>query len=662
MLLQQEFVETKLSTKFGQFNIRVYPDSSGKETLVLWTELLDVTHPVIVRVHSECITGDMIGSLHCDCGEQLTKSLQLIGEEGGILIYLRQEGRGIGLFEKIKSYQLQSKGYDTFEANILLGHHPDERSYEMVKKILDDLHVQHIRLLTNNPSKVSDIVKLGIDVVERIPLIIKPNKHNKIYLETKKKKFQHLLARTDQCYFYQFHVESSDQVDKVTDFLKNKRRDPLLKILVGINTSHSLLVNKNEKKRVSAIYRACSQYTDLIPVLHYSFHNISDTLKEIEEIKKNLPFVARLQVNDLPLLEISDLKEICDSFVMDLPLSDENFAFIHNRRFREILTKNKTLILLDNSRGRGIEESKNAFIKKIDILLGYGLNNIALCGGFGPDRLDKYFEIKRYYRINFSIDAETRLKTDGKTDLEKVKLYLTQLIRSDDPKQEGIEQTRKFLEQHRRSDWEIAKIEDKEFLIHANVFHAGYFPSTSWFASKLCELVKDDLNFCEVGCGAGVISCLVALSNPILQIVATDINPYASENTKLNAERLGLADQIAVFTGDVLDSIKSGCVFDSIFWLLPFGFLDPGTNIDMEETQVFDPGYRAIRKFFQTARKHLKADGRLLIGFSSDLGHFELLEEIANECSIKLEKIDEKVMEESSSVKFELLQGNIKLP
>ena len=159
MLLQEDFIEADLATKFADFTIRVYPHDNGKETIVLSTKDLDAKQPVLVRVHSECITGDALGSLHCDCGQQLKKSLQIIGEEGGILIYLRQEGRGIGLFEKIKSYILQSKGYDTFEANVQLGHKPDARSYEMVPRVLEDLHISHIRLLTNNPSKVSDIVK-----------------------------------------------------------------------------------------------------------------------------------------------------------------------------------------------------------------------------------------------------------------------------------------------------------------------------------------------------------------------------------------------------------------------------------------------------------------------------------------------------------------------
>jgi GTP cyclohydrolase II len=661
MLLQETFVETKLATKFGEFNIRVYPDSTEKETLLLWTEALDVTQPVIVRVHSECLTGDVLGSLQCDCGKQLAKSLQIIGEEGGVLIYLRQEGRGIGLFEKIKSYQLQSKGYDTFEANVLLGHHPDQRSYEMVKKILDDLDIKRIRLLTNNPSKISDIAKLGIDIVERIPLVSRPNKHNKTYLETKRKKFQHLSAKSEQHYFYQFHVDTVDQAKAIAEFIKNKKYDPFLKICVGISANHLSLTDKKEIERIKAIYQFCDHQNVLIPILHFSFRNSSDFLKDAQEIKNLLPCVKRLQINDLPPLETVDLKKISDLFSIDIPLSDKNFDLVYDKQFRELIKKNKSFILLDNSGGKGIKESKDSFKKKIDILLAYGLNDIALCGGFGPHDLDRYFELRRYYRVNFSIDAETNLKTEGKVDLEKIKLYLLQLIRFDDPKQQGIDQTRKFLEQHRRSDWEVTEIEEKEFLIHSKVFHAGHFPSTSWFASRVRELVKNETSFCEVGCGSGVISCLVAASNPKLEVAATDINPYASENTKLNAERLGLNERLAVFTGDVLDGVEHDNRFDSIFWALPFGFLDPGVNISLEEAQVFDPGYRAIRKFFQSAKNYLKPKGRLLIGFSSNLGHAELLEEIAKECSIKLRKIDEKIMKEDTQIQFEILEGRIEL-
>lgn len=193
--MNADFIETTLATKFGTLLIRVYADVQGKETVALCTEKLDTETPPLVRIHSECITGDTFGSLHCDCGEQLERSLQQIVEHGnGILIYLRQEGRGIGLFEKIKSYQLQHDGHDTFEANILLGHEPDNRTYENAKMVLDGFGVERIRLITNSPSKVDQMTNLGIEVVERVPLVISPNKHNEKYLATKRDKFKHFLG------------------------------------------------------------------------------------------------------------------------------------------------------------------------------------------------------------------------------------------------------------------------------------------------------------------------------------------------------------------------------------------------------------------------------------------------------------------------------------
>lgn len=192
--MSDNFTETNIMTKFGLFNIRVYREVSGKETVVLYTEKLDYSSPILTRIHSECLTGDVFGSLQCDCGEQLERALeQISASRNGVLIYLRQEGRGIGLFKKIRSYQLQKNGHDTFEANLLLGHLPDERTYELGKMALDDLNVKRIKLLTNNPSKITELTKLGIDVVEKIPLIMPSNKFNQKYLKSKEEKFKHYL-------------------------------------------------------------------------------------------------------------------------------------------------------------------------------------------------------------------------------------------------------------------------------------------------------------------------------------------------------------------------------------------------------------------------------------------------------------------------------------
>ncbi|NNM43708.1 MAG: GTP cyclohydrolase II [Chlamydiae bacterium] len=653
----ENYVETKIATKYGEFNFRVYAAIHGKETVVLWTDNLNTAAPVLVRVHSECLTGDLFDSFRCDCGPQLHKSLQMINKEGGVLIYLRQEGRGIGLLEKIKTYQLQSKGYDTFEANVALGHRPDERSYEMVKTVLSDLKIQSIRLITNNPSKISEVAKLGINVVERVPVVIKPNKHNRKYFKTKCDKFRHCFDGKNDIYFYQFHAETQDHVKEIAEFVKDKKRDPLLKIFVGITADHSTLLNESEITRIESICNACNLYEDFIPVLHFSFRHSPNVIEAINLINERMSFIVRLQMNDLPSLKMKYFELAGSYFSLDIPICDENFDSIHNKRFRNFIRKSNAFLLLDNSKGRGIQEPKDSLSKKIDTILGYSLKNIAIFGGFGPNELDTYFELRRYYRINFSIDAETKLKTNGQVDIEKTRVYLSQLIRFDDPKQSSIDQTKSFLNQHRRSDWDKVTIENKEFLIHPNVFHAGVFPSTSWFAEKVSKIVKGTTHFCEVGCGSGVISCFVGMSNPKIRVIATDINPFASENTKLNAERMKLQKRLEVKKGDVLDSIPEGSLFDTIFWALPFGFLDPGTEMDLEDMQVFDPGYRAIRKFFQTARKFLKPNGRLLIGFSSDLGHYDLLEEIAKEFNLKLSKIDERAMTEVDQVKFEILEG-----
>jgi|APSaa5957512622_1039677.scaffolds.fasta_scaffold04447_6 GTP cyclohydrolase II len=655
--MKNNFVENKLQTKQGDYIMRVYADSQGKETVVVYTEKINKKKPVLVRVHSECFTGDILHSLRCDCGEQLQKALELIQEKNGVLIYLRQEGRGIGLFEKIKAYSLQDKGYDTFEANVILGHNPDDRRYEKVKTALNDLGINKIDLLTNNPSKVSEIAKLGIKVNERVPLVIPSNKYNQKYFDAKKDKFKHFFSEEISYYFYQFHVDSVKQVEEIGEFLKNKKKDPLLKICIGVSADNSTLSNEKEISKIENIFKFCESYEGFVPILHFTFKKSKDTKKDIIAIKKKMPFVKYLQTNDLPKKSLGAIKLACELFLADIPLSDENFELIKNKSFRDTIKKYKAFLLLDNSKGTGKREPKESLMKKIDVLLKYGLNDIAIFGGFGSDDLDTYFELRRFYKINFSIDAESRLKTNGKIDLTKTKRYLQQLIRFDDPNSAGVEQTRTFLQQSKPADWEKTKILGKEFLIHPAVFNPKNFPSTEWYANKVSKIVKNQRDFCEVGCGTGVASCISALTNKRLNVISTDINPFATENTKLNVKNLELISQVKVYSGDVFEGIPKKSKFDSIFWALPFGFLDPGVKINLDETQVFDPGYRATRKFLLEAKNYLKKKGKLLIGFSEDLGNAELFYELAKEAGIKFKKIASVNLEEKDEINFELLEG-----
>ena len=177
-----------LPSRFGNFKVKAFKEAE-KEHLVIYKENLDEIP--IVRVHSECLTGDAIGSLKCDCRDQLEYALELAEKTNGMVIYLRQEGRNIGLLNKINAYALQDKGLNTVEANHQLGFGADERTYEMVTFILNHFKIQKIKLLTNNPHKISSIS--DIDIVERIPIIMDSNKFNKEYLDVKKDEMGHLL-------------------------------------------------------------------------------------------------------------------------------------------------------------------------------------------------------------------------------------------------------------------------------------------------------------------------------------------------------------------------------------------------------------------------------------------------------------------------------------
>lgn len=189
--------EAKLPSAWGEFTIHGFEDLvTGKEHIVLSMGDLSTDEPVLARVHSECLTGDALFSLRCDCGPQLQFAMQKIAEQGrGMILYLRQEGRGIGLLNKIKAYSLQDQGADTVEANVRLGFEPDAREYDICKPMLDHFGVKSLRLMTNNPRKVDALESLGIDVTERLPIETGQNSHNESYLAVKMSKLGHLFDK-----------------------------------------------------------------------------------------------------------------------------------------------------------------------------------------------------------------------------------------------------------------------------------------------------------------------------------------------------------------------------------------------------------------------------------------------------------------------------------
>ncbi|MCJ7445546.1 MAG: GTP cyclohydrolase II [Methanotrichaceae archaeon] len=191
-------VISRIPTYLGEFKLYLYKSSNdNKEHIALIMGEVEEKKDILVRIHSECLTGEVFGSRRCDCREQLCMAMKKISEEGlGVLIYLRQEGRGIGLLEKLRAYNLQDQGYDTVDANLLLGHRADERDYATSARILKDLRLLSVRLLTNNPNKIESLSNLGITIKERMPILSTANNDNASYLLTKALRMNHLLQES----------------------------------------------------------------------------------------------------------------------------------------------------------------------------------------------------------------------------------------------------------------------------------------------------------------------------------------------------------------------------------------------------------------------------------------------------------------------------------
>lgn len=192
-------VEAQLPTIYGNFRMVAFPrfDGDTMPHIAMIAEGFSADRPTLLRMHSECITGDLFGSKRCDCGEQLQTALRLAAQDGGVVLYLRQEGRGIGIINKLKAYNLQDEGMDTIEANVHLGLEVDARQYDVAVAMMQHIGIRAIRLLTNNPEKINAIEESSIQLVERLPLVIPAVPENQGYLSTKEKQMGHLLNDTD---------------------------------------------------------------------------------------------------------------------------------------------------------------------------------------------------------------------------------------------------------------------------------------------------------------------------------------------------------------------------------------------------------------------------------------------------------------------------------
>ncbi len=434
-----ESVTATLPTKNGIFRIIVWPGKKGQETVVLVTEHLDIKKPVLVRIHSECLTGDTFSSMRCDCGQQKYKALQTISQsKNGIFIYLRQEGRGIGLYQKIKAYALQEQGYDTHQANILLGDKPDQREYSIAKEILNKFGIKKIKLITNNPSKITDLSMAGFDIVEKIPLKVKKNKYNKKYLETKEVKFKHFLNKNSNNYYVGISdITDVDQIKAIAGLIDKKIKDQFLKISIGIRADSSFLQDTAKQKNIERLFKEAEKYPSLLPILQYSFTKSKNYKGDIKEITKKFPFIKRVRLDDVISDHVDILKYSSKLLFADFPIKDTSLFLLENQQFVNVVLKNKVLISLSNSEGRkSTTKQVNGYKKKIILCLNKGINNICIADSLGQNNVVTYFQIKDYFKINFSIDADITLKTHGALDMKKATSYLKHLLNMPEEKKD----------------------------------------------------------------------------------------------------------------------------------------------------------------------------------------------------------------------------------
>ena len=225
------------------------------------------------------------------------------------------------------------------------------------------------------------------------------------------------------------------------------------------------------------------------------------------------------------------------------------------------------------------------------------------------------------------------------------------------PKKQFVDSTRELINSSKTSG--EAVIAGVSIITDPEVFNPAVFFSSEWFANQISAFVKDESVLIEVGCGTGIVSIKSATVNPNLRVYSTDINTKAAELTKENAKKNNVSERIEAYSGDVLDSIPASVKADSIFWAMPFGYLEPEDSLAGRDTQTFDPGYRAIRKFFADSKSYLKQGGRLLIGFSIDIGHFELLKQIADGNGFNLKLLTQTKGVEKDSVSMEIYEAKL---
>lgn len=434
---KQEQISVEIPTPFGVFTFSVWDRERGRELVALSSVTLDPHKEVMVRIHSECLTGDTFGSYTCDCGPQRDLALQMIQQHGnGVFIYHRQEGRNAGLFRKIQGYNLMRSGKDTHEAYLELIGHPDPREYSDVLSVMESLlggQKSRIQLLTNNPYKILFLERYGYPVVA-MPLQAGASFHNSAYMESKTQKFLHnsigygpyvgaTLFRED---IMRQGKEIACILQDLTSFHSNRK----VFLGVALSSERGDLKDDSLARDLNAFYKKISDVKRVSLVLHLTYPAERQNQRDLARFLDKLAFAYSLQFRLVPHTSHPTKvdPELLDSFHAEhliFQLKEEHFYLLEQRGVAEYFRLPNKFLLVDESWGTGILEDASATREKILKLVSRGLSRVAVAGGYGPENVSRIGELEDYFKIPISVDAESKLRTGGALDLSKLKMYLS---------------------------------------------------------------------------------------------------------------------------------------------------------------------------------------------------------------------------------------------
>lgn len=433
---QNNIVSTEMPTTLGVFYLWVWNGERGRELVALSTPGLDPSKEVMLRMHSECLTGDLFHSLTCDCGPQKDLALKKIQEHGnGIFIYHRQEGRNTGLFNKVQSYNLMQKGMDTHEALLSIVGHPDPREYSEILTVLDTIlgtAKSPIRLLTNNPYKALFLERHGYSVVVE-SLRAGASIHNTSYTEAKTQKFLHNAVGYGPYASVTLSLaDIRERGDEIAGLIKDVHHGSgSRKLFIGVGlSSKAVFIERQVPQDLERFYRAAiSSVENTHLVLHMYYPASRTAQRNLTRFLGRLTSPYSLQFR-LPLDASAGLRvdvDLLDSLHAEhviFQVKENHFYLLDQKNFVEYFSSPNKFVLLDESFGTGKEEEE-VIRKKILSMVSRGLSRIAIAGGFSAETAPRIYEMEDYFKIPISVDAESRLRTDGKLDIAKMKKYLT---------------------------------------------------------------------------------------------------------------------------------------------------------------------------------------------------------------------------------------------